>query len=303
MDFMNGAELLFYTLVRSENSKEQVQLLIKSLRAFGGELARAPILIFEANPEIVPCEDLAGPGIELLPIEAPESVRAFYYYDKVFAGASAEQFAANSIRTLVWIAPDCLILQPPVLYQLDPESDAALRPVHIQNIGLSPEEPLDAFWQGIYERIGLTDAPSTVRSFVDQQTIRAYFNSHAFSISPVLGLLRRWAAIFEALTSDAAYLAEGCSDEIHQIFLHQAILSALLSGTVPADRLRSLPAEYNYPYNLHADLPADRRARRLNDLVTIAYEGQSLDPRKMEAIEVDEPLQAWLLEHAAGLSP
>jgi hypothetical protein len=296
---MNEADVIFYTLIRSEDSKKQVQLLIESLRAFGGELAQAPVWIFETYPGRISCQDLSNPGVDFLPIDAPAKVRPFFFHDKVFAGARAEELAGGSVGTLIWVAPDCLILQPPNLYTTDATIDAALRPVHIQNVGLTPDQPLDIFWQGIYQQVGLQDAPYTVQTYVDRKTIRAYFNSHAFSVSPGLGLLQRWAEIFEALVSDLAFLQEGCNDQVHRVFLHQAILSALLSGTITAERTRILPPEYNYPYNFQSELEVDQRAARLNDLVTIVYEDLSLDPSRMDAIEIHEPLHAWLKERTA----
>jgi len=60
------------------------------------------------------------------------------------------------------------------------------------------------------------------------------------------------------------------------------------------ERIRILPAEYNYPYNLQSRVPPERRARALNDLVTVACEDRSMDPAAMDDIEVREPLLSWL---------
>lgn len=299
---MKDSNIIFYTLVRSEYSKAQVNLLIQSLRMFGGDLANCPTWLFEANPDQISCEDLSGSGIEIFPLEAPKRVRHFYYHDKVFAGARAEELSAKSVESLIWIAPDCLILQPPERYILDQTVDAAMRPVHIQNVGLDPNAPTDGFWQGVYDRIGIQDVTQTIRTFVDHKTIRAYFNSHAFSIDPSLGLLQQWGEVFQDLVTDSQYQERHCSDERHQIFLHQAALTTVMISSISEDRLRVLPPEYNYPLNFQSELPEDRRVRRLNDLVTIAYEDLSLDPRTLGDIEVEEPLRSWLSEHAADLA-
>jgi hypothetical protein len=55
-----------------------------------------------------------------------------------------------------------------------------------------------------------------------------------------------------------------------------------------------LPPEYDYPYNLHPSVPLDRRALALDDLVTVAYDDRSLDPRVADDIDVHEPLRSWL---------
>ena len=61
-------------------------------------------------------------------------------------------------------------------------------------------------------------------------------------------------------------------------------------------RIRFLPAEYSYPYNLQQRVPEQRRAKVLNHLVCIACEERSLDPEVVEDILIEEPLRSWLAE-------
>ena len=200
----------------------------------------------------------------------------------------------------MWIDPGCLVVNPPVLYELSRDHDAAFRPVHIQNVGLRPDEPLDAFWQGIYADVGIPDVSTTVQSFVDRRTLRAYYNSHAFAVNPALGLLGRWLEHFRALARNVHYQQAACQDEPHRVFLFQALLSALLSRDVAPERLRILPPEYNYPFNLQGKVPAEYRARVLNNLVTFAYEERSLNPAEVTDIALEEPLRSWLAAHCAN---
>lgn len=154
----------------------------------------------------------------------PDTVQHYYFANKVTACAQAEEMATPNVRSLVWIDPECLIIKPPLLFDLGQQ----FGPVHIKNVGLSPEEPVDGFWQKIYEAVGVDAIQTAVETFVSGQSVRSYFNSHAFAINPACGLLRRWFEYFEALVCDEAHQMAVCEDELHQIFLHQAILSALL---------------------------------------------------------------------------
>ena len=95
-----------------------------------------------------------------------------------------------------------------------------------------------------------------------------------------------------------AFQSNACQDELYRIFLHQAVLSALTVTLLGPDRIRLLPPDYSYPYNLHSSVPPERRARALNDLVCIAYEDRPLDPRVVSDIQIDEPLRSWLLQRA-----
>jgi hypothetical protein len=287
-------QTVFVTWVVTPRQRDRARLLVDSIRAFGGTLSRCPIWLFEANPDKALCQDLAGKGIEVLPLSVPGSVRHYPFASKVAACARAEELAGPEVETLIWLSPPTLIVQPPVLFELGRSFDAAVRPVHIQNVGLLATEAVDEFWRGIYRGVGVDAVEATVESFVDAQHIRAYFNSAAYSVKPAAGLFRRWLACFEALVGDEAYQSRACQDERHQIFLHQAILSTLIASDLDPDRLRILPPDYGYPYNLHRDVRPERRAATLNELTCVIYEERSVDPRVVEDIGIEEPLRSWL---------
>jgi len=292
-------QAVFLTLVRSTGGRSRAGLLIDSIRSFGGGLSHCPIWVCEANPERAPCDSLRGIDVQVLPLPVPETARHYDFADKVFACAKAEEMIPPSVRSLIWIDPACLVIRPPLLFDLGQSFDAAVRPVHIRNVGLAPAEPLNDFWRGVCEAVGAEDIRTTVESFVDAQRVRSYFNSHVFAIRPSKGLLRRWFECFEALVCDEEYQESACQDESHQVFLHQAVLSALVASSLDTERVRVLPPDYSYPYNLHRSVPPSRRAAALNDLVCIAYEDRSLNPDLVGDIVIHEPLRSWLSDHAA----
>jgi hypothetical protein len=287
--------VLFVTLVRHPAQRPGARLLVESIRAFGGPLSGCPIWIFETGE--------AGPAIldaESRPLEIPEAITTTPFAAKVFACARAEALAGPEVESLIWIGPDCLVLNPPILMGLGPGHDAAVRPVHIQNVGLAATDTIDPFWAAVYRALGVDDVGLTVESFVDRKQLRAYFNSHILSVNPSVGLCREWFDLFAALATDEVFQAGAGRDQLHQIFLHQAVLSTLLATRVDPDRLRILPPDYSYPYNLQDRVPADRRATALNDLVCIACEDRPLHPSHVHDIAIRPPLRAWL---AARITP
>ena len=274
--------MVFLTLVASPGDKTGARLLIDSIRSFGGKMSGCPVWVFEADPRKAPCADLSGPGVEVIPLDTPAPIRQVLFGHKVYACARAEELAMKGYQTLTWIDPNCLVVQEPRLFDLDEACDAAVRPVHIRNVGLPADGPLDDFWKGIYAALGVDDISATVTSFVDGQQLRAYFNSHAFAINPARGLMCRWLEVFEGLTADWDFQTLACQDELHQIFLFQAILSTLLASSIAPERLRILPPTYNYPYHLHGRVPG-------NALLRIRGEGWSLispRPRQGERMQV-----------------
>jgi len=292
-------ETLLLTGVRTPAGKAAARLLLGSLRTFGGALSGVPVWLFALDPRNEPCRDLAGPRVEVLPLEVPAALQRYPFGPKVAACARAEELAPAGVETLIWLDLECLVVQPPVLWQLGSAFDAALRPVHVRNVGVPPGESLDAFWQGIYAAAGVADVPLTVESFIDGRPLRAYFNSHGLAVRPARGLFRRWHELFARLVGDAAFQAAACPDELHQIFLFQAVFSALVATAVAAPRIRILPPTYNYPYNLHDRVPADRRPAALNDLVCFTFEGRVIHPDVVTDVAIHEPLRSWLAREVA----
>jgi hypothetical protein len=283
-------ETCFLILFRSAEGERLARIVIESLRTFGGPLCDCPVWAFLIDPDCVPqaLHDLEG--VHRFPLSIEEGVPRYPFAEKVAATAQAEAVAGPGIRSLVWLSLDCLIVNPPLLFNLGPSASAAFRPVHHRNIGSLAHESPDDFWRGVYQALEVDDMPYTVESFVDKQVLRPYFNSHCFAFNPALGLGQAWWACFKTLISDQAFQAGPCRDELHQIFLHQAILSTLVAKLLDWEQIRLLPPEYNYPLNLLDDMPQDNRMPVLNGLVNAVYE----DAFPWNRIEIRQPLRSWL---------
>lgn len=292
-------EVGFVTMVRTPLEKRNTALFVASLRAFGGSFARSPVRAYELQAGVQLRADLADDGVEVLPLDVPPSIRHFLFSDKVAACASAEQSWQRQVSSMVWVNPESLVIQPPELLKLAPPFHAAFRPVHIRNIGSLAGGLLDEYWRGIYKMAGLSGADHpALESFVDQQLIRPYYNTHAFALDPSLGICRDWLALFMELVQDKTFQEHACADDPHRIFLHQAALSALLIRLLGACAIRTLPPAYSYPLHLHARVPADRKALLLDDLVLPVYEDDlPLDAADENFIPVSENLRTWLRDH------
>jgi hypothetical protein len=229
-------------------------------------------------------------SVRLLPLGGVHAPR-YWFSLKVHACARAEELVGPEVRSLVWLAPENLIVQPPLLFDLTASrGEAAFRTVHHSNIGSPAQEPLDGYWAAVYQQVGLDEAPYTTRSFIDDRELRPYWNTHCFAIDPALGLLQAWRVGFQALVDDSEFQAGPCHDVPHQVFLHQAVLCALLAKELPEAQIRALPPEYSYPLHMHEQVPSAQRAARLNKLVCAVYE----DVLPLEGLAVHEPLRSWL---------
>ncbi len=282
------------TLFRTAEGEKHAHLVIESLRAFGGSLRHAPVWLFSPDPDHLSPAWAALTGIHPFRL-ADAHRRPYWFTEKVAACAQAERMAKGKIQSLVWLNLDSLIVNPPLLFDLGEAYQAAFRPVHIQNIGSKSAEPLDDFWQAIYRAVGVNQASFTVQSYVDEQILRPYFNTHCFAANPQVGLFAAWLEVFDRLVSDQSFQANLCSDEAHQIFLHQAVLSSLVIKMVDEPRLRLLPPDYSYPLHLHPQIPLARRFVNLNRTVCPVYEDVFRYPDALNGLPVLEPLHSWLM--------
>lgn len=285
---------VFATFVDHPLQLPKAALLLESIRAFGGPLSECNIWVFHDDRLNVSLAELKELGTNVIQLELPENTRNYPFAGKVTACARAEEMAGSLYKSLVWMAPDCLVLRPPHLFDLDDNADAALRPVHVRNVGSLSGEPPDGYWKGIFRAAGITDLSKNVESFIDCRIIRAFYNTHFFAVNPSRGLMSRWLQLFSELATNRKFQKKHCNDELHRLFLHQASLSTILASELDKSRIRMLPEEYCYPYNLHEMVPRDRKARTLNELVCIAYENRELNPEVMTDIIVEEPLRTWL---------
>jgi hypothetical protein len=285
----------FFTLVIGAQQERNARLLVDSLRAFGGPMSDCPVWVF--YPDLATARKETWQNVEhvhLLPLGDIHTPR-YWFSLKVHVGARAEELAGPEAQTLVWLAPENLIVQPPLLFDLAaapdaPLSKAAFRTVHHSNVGSPAGQPLDAFWAAVYRSVGLDEAPYTTRSYIDDRELRPYWNTHCFAIDRALGLLQAWREGFRTLVDDAYFQAGPCHDVAHQVFLHQAVLCALLTRELVREQIRALPPEYSYPLHMHDQVPSAFRAATLNELVCAVYE----DVLPLEGLAVHEPLRSWL---------
>lgn len=285
---------LIISLVRSEKDTLRVKMLMESLNRFGGFLGECPMCCFETDPKLNTQKRLEDLKVQVLPLSVPDALKHYLFSDKVYACAHVESMVSTEIKTLIWMDPSLLVIQPPLLYDLDPPYEAAFRPVHIQNIGLAKEDAVNPYWEKIFHTVGVRDISYSLETFVEEKLLRAYFNTHAFAVNPARGLMQKWRECFEEIVNDHVFQADYCNDQTRQVFLHQAVLSTVLAKYLSLDDIRILPPDYNYPYNLQSQIPEKKRAKTLNDLVSVVTEDRLLKAGKESDIEILEPLKTWL---------
>jgi hypothetical protein len=298
-------KLVFTTLTTPRNALDSF-LFIESLREFGGELADAPILALTPKKvDTFPKEDedrFKALKVERLVYEMDEETVKFPFAFLVRAAAQAETHLRKKTKTLAWQLPDTLVVNPPTPFILPKGIRLAYRPVHHTNVGSVYGQPLDEFWALVYKHCQVPEERVfPMETCVGDNTIRPYFNAGMLVARPELGLFTTWWDRFEALYDHPDFKPFYERDERYAVFIHQAVLSAVILVLLEKDEMLELPPTVNYPLNLHhSEMPPKRQPETLNDLVTCRTEGVENLKKNLEGIEVKEPLKGWLESRLVG---
>jgi hypothetical protein len=191
-----------------------------------------------------------------------------------------------------------LVLQEPIDLLLTDQKKAAFRPVHVRNIGQHISEPPDLYWAAVYGRVGRDADRYHVTSLLDGKDLRPYFNSHLFAVDPALRIMQEWEFVFNEMVQDVAFQRACCADIPHQVFLHQAILSALIDARLERAQIHILSEEYSYPLHFHQQLTVEKQAQSLDDLVCPVYEEAFHFPGTLSTIPVSSSLTEWLQQQS-----
>ncbi len=295
-------DLIFTLLLGSGEDEDAALRLARSLRTFGGQYSFSPIWMLCPRSEDELSEatrqELFSIGARLVTLDIPQKGARFPFASYVTAAGIAEGLAQGETRYLVLMAADTLVLQEPDQFLLPVGKSVGVCPVHLKLIGSGADEPVNDFWNLIYQLCQVNeDHVFTMQSLVDEQPIRAYFNAGLIIVRPERGLLRGWQAKFERLYRSPEFETFYLQSELYQIFMHQAVLAGCLLSALRPDEFQLLPPVINYPLHLHAKMPEKNRPSRLNDLVTCRYEEYRdtfNDPLVQELLERDDQLKIWL---------
>lgn len=285
------------TLVSSGEQERSVRAMIESIRENAGDYSNCRVYVVMAQPADIPGNSLAGENVVLL---RPEADSIFLHYPlaiKAYAASQVEQLVKSKIKTLVWLDPGVIVLNSLGSLDLKGRFDVSVRPVSlVNNIGLPPGAEPDDYWLPIYEANQLDyRTVQTIETVVDAVQIQPYYNCEVYSVNPAKGICREWAEQLEGLLRDEGYQKNSCTTPQRRLFLHQAVLSAIIASQINPDRIKALPVTSSYPFNQHDMLPAERKVSSLSELAAVIFDyAWTGNPSWMDKIDIDEPLRSWL---------
>ena len=218
---------------------------------------------------------------------------------KAFAASYVEQLVKGKVRTLTWLDPGVIILNSPQALDLEGRFDVSVRPVSlVNNIGLPPGVEPNDYWIPVYSANKLDyRTVQNIVTVVDEVKIQPYYNCEIYSVNPMKGICKEWAAQLEGLLRDESFQKNTCTTPQRRLFLHQAVLSGIIASRVKAGRIKALPLTCSYPFNQHDRLAPGKKVSSLNGLSAVIFDyAWSSNPAWMDKIRIDEPLRSWLFD-------
>jgi hypothetical protein len=280
--------------------EQEALLLVECLRKFGGALSTSPFTVLALEDRPLPADSkvrFLDHTVDLAKFTMDQNARMFPLALVPFGAAAAEQHAQDA-ELLVWLLPDTLILNPPLDFQIDQTKKLAYRPVHHQNIGSAFSQPLDAFWQKIYQHCEVPQEPIFPMETCYRELVRPYFNAGILVTRPEDGFFQTWREVFQRTYGHADF-TPFFQEQKYAVFMHQAILSGIILNHYVPGQLAILPESYNYPLHLHPSYPPKGKAAALQDLTTARYENLKQLPGFIKNIEVSPSLSNWLAGYFA----
>lgn len=289
------------------SSDPEAPILASSIRKFGGSISDSPIWVLVPKSENeIPEEikkQLLSLDVQIIPFSSDPDLK-FPFARYVLAAATAELSSQDKTELLVWLGSNSIIFDEPTLFLLENDKNLGYRPVHHTLIGSFYDRPIDPFWELIYSKCNVPDDRIfPMKTHVDNNALRPYFNAGFLIVRPEKGLLQLWWKYFKELYQDPQFQEYYKKDDLYAIFIHQAILSGVILSVMEKPELQELPFSYNYPLNLHFECPMALRPQNMNDLITVRYEEFELEvPKWLERIPFVDPLKSWFTDQLTSLS-
>ena len=234
---MRSQSIVFASYASDDEALRWILVMVESLRVFGGQLRDAPVRVYlpDDQPEMEKAF-MTKPiptGISFGLNNTPTEAKSFRFAGKVFASALAEAEAVGKYQLLAWLDPDVVFVKEPREFLLPDSISFGYRPVMHKLIGSRFSELPDEFWSRVYDKLGITRASIfPVKTPIDGEVLRAYFNAGMLILRPEMGVLRKWPSCFAALYGDAMFIKWCKQDELKSIFLHQAALAGAVLLTL-----------------------------------------------------------------------
>lgn len=302
--------IAFILCTESGSLEQESLLMVESFRRFTGSFKDAPLYSFQVreqnnvSPETL--SKLESFGVKHQKVVLNTKYPDYPLANKPLLCAYAEENIDADI--LVFLDSDLVFFAEPKEFFLPPGYDIGIRPEHHKMIGSAgATDPNEAYWMRLYQIAGVTRLDRFVTTTVDQQRIRAFWNSGLVAVRRELGLFTAWKQTIEQL------LEVGTSITKENWYYEQSALSATICAS--SAQVWQFSPGYNYPVHSHNLLPNTERLDSFEEIVCI--HDHLFRPRKekyrertwvktlkrMKEFDTSTPKYKWLYDYLQMHNP
>ncbi len=212
--------------------------------------------------------------VKLIDLDIPYLLFECPFMDKLYAASIYEKL----VMKFIWVDVDSYFIKsvPKISYT----HQIALNPVDIKNIGQTPTNPIDDYWQLLLRSINIKEDTYTSRiieTTISREPIYPYYNMGFVMISEnklVFNLaLDTFYKVMETKVMNQ-FLEKSF---LYSIFLHQALFSLSVIKLYLDEEITMLPKYYNYPLHLYQK---DKEPIELDQLHHFRYDEFFNNPDK-----------------------
>jgi hypothetical protein len=285
-------------------------LMVESFRKFAGSFQNSQIYSFQVreNSDVSQetIDKLAAMDVKHQKVVLNTKYPNYPLANKPLLCAYAEQMIDADI--LVFLDSDLVFFSEPKEFLLPAEYDVGIRPEHHKMIGSEgSSDPNEEYWIRLYGIAGVKNIDRFVTTTVDQQKIRAFWNSGVVAVRRKLGIFTAWKNTIEQL------LEEGTGINQENWYYEQSALSATICAMT--DKVFNFSVGYNYPVHSHNSMPATERLSQFEEMVCI--HDHLFRPRKeqyrertwvktlkmIKEFDTSTPKYKWLYDYLQAHNP
>lgn len=249
------------------------QLLVKSIRSFGGVLKDAEI--FSVQPRNSdPISPETKKVFEEYKVHHEFVLLNTRYASYGFANkvAACDHYARTLTHDyLLFLDSDHLVFND--LKDLLPRPvDVSMRVVNKKGVGTDGKDENAKYWETLYALFGVSK-PEFVETVIDSERIFSYYNAGLIFARRSSGLFQQWRANFEKVMS------LGLMPEKGLFFVEQSVLSATIVSMGLS--VNPLPDTYNYSPESHFYLSGKNQSLGLDQICTFHYHRLFAPPARL----------------------
>lgn len=240
-----------FFIVEPGRLEYQVEIFVKSLRQEGGIPTELPIYCFQPRKS----GKLSRRTFQLFDennviFEKINLNKKFFFFplaNKILTGAYFEKKYGMLFERIIFFDSDFLI-QRAVENLITGSKPIGLTPEFVSTWAIKEGSKPSLMWRIILDQLSLnTDDFWYTKTFVDDQSILAYYNSGLISTQPNLSLFTKWLGSFYQVMKDPRILK---LDPNAFYFLEMGSLAATLVKTWNKNDIQELPPDLNLPLEL-----------------------------------------------------